>query len=100
MRGRLCTLLCAGLLAACASTQHPAPVRESGQRVVRATTKFPPARPGHYRVLPGDTLYKVAFENNLDYRDLAAWNRLASPDLIYAGSELRLSAPGGAGRRS
>jgi len=97
MHSRLGWLLCAGLLVACGSTPQPAPVREAGQRNAKAAPKIllAPARPGHYRVRPGDTLYKIAFENNLDHRDLAAWNRLTNPDLIYAGSELRLSAPSG-----
>lgn len=46
-----------------------------------------------YRVVHGDTLYSIAFKHGLDYRDLAAWNGIASPYRIFAGQELRLSAP-------
>jgi lipoprotein NlpD len=38
-------------------------------------------------------LYAIAFKHGLDYRDLAAWNGIASPYTIFAGRELRLSAP-------
>jgi lipoprotein NlpD len=46
-----------------------------------------------YRVMRGDTLYAIAFKHGLDYRDLAAWNGIAAPYTIFAGRELRLSAP-------
>jgi lipoprotein NlpD len=44
----------------------------------------------------GDTLYAVAFANSLDYRDIASWNRLESPDRILVGQALRLTPPPGA----
>src|SRR5690606_4953470 len=44
----------------------------------------------------GDTLYAIAFANGLDYREIASWNQLASPDLIQVGQVLRLTAPPGA----
>ncbi|MBI2398153.1 MAG: peptidoglycan DD-metalloendopeptidase family protein [Xanthomonadales bacterium] len=48
---------------------------------------------GGYVVARGDTLYGIAFRNKLDFRDLAAWNRIAAPYTIYPGQQLRLSAP-------
>jgi len=44
-------------------------------------------------VQPGDTLYSIAFERGLDYRTLAAWNRISPPYLIKPGQRLRLTAP-------
>ncbi len=41
----------------------------------------------------GDTLYSIAFRNNLDYRQLAAWNGIGDNYTIYAGQRLRLSPP-------
>ena len=64
-----------------------------------ATARLPPAKtlapvaPGQYRVQAGDTLYKIAFEQGLDYRDLATWNRVSDPDRILVGDILRLSPP-------
>jgi lipoprotein NlpD len=52
---------------------------------------------GVYIVARGDTLYAIAFNRGLDFRDLAAWNQIASPYRIYTGQQLRLSAPGGIG---
>ncbi len=85
------------LLAGCASGP-PAPVVDlsidsgtppaSGAATAHAT----PAS-GSYRVQRGDTLYAIAFNHGMDYRDLAAWNGIASPYRIYAGQELRLTAP-------
>lgn len=80
-------------LAGCGTAPYKAPVREVGAPSAPAIAKPLPARPGYYRVAPGDTLYKIAFENGLDYLDLASWNNLADPNLIRVGEELRLSTP-------
>jgi len=73
----------------CASTQTAAPVRESSY----PPKLFPPAPAGHYRIQQGDTLYKIAFENGLDYRDLAAWNKLSDASYIRSGDVLSLRPP-------
>jgi lipoprotein NlpD len=58
------------------------------------------ARPGEltapatYTVKSGDTLYKIALDNGLDYRELAAWNNIENVNLIRVGQVLRLSPPG------
>jgi lipoprotein NlpD len=49
-------------------------------------------------VRPGETLYAIAFDHGLDYRDLAAWNGLGDGSLIHPGKRLRLTAPSGAQR--
>jgi lipoprotein NlpD len=38
----------------------------------------------------GDTLYAIAWRYGLNYQNIAAWNHLRSPDLIYVGQRLRL----------
>lgn len=38
----------------------------------------------------GETLYTIAWQRGVDYRDLARWNALSNPDLIYPGQRLRL----------
>jgi len=50
--------------------------------------------PSSYRVKRGDTLSTIAMRYDLDYKDLAEWNQLDSPDLIYAGQRLRLRPSG------
>jgi lipoprotein NlpD len=46
---------------------------------------------GSHVVREGDTLYSIAWEQDVDYRDLAAWNNLSNPDRIYVGQRLVLS---------
>ncbi len=50
---------------------------------------------GVHVVQPGDTLYKIAFRYGIDHRNLARWNGLSNPDLIFAGQRLVLSQPAG-----
>ncbi len=50
---------------------------------------------GVHVVQPGDTLYKVAFRYGIDHRNLARWNGLDNPDLIFVGQRLVLSQPAG-----
>ncbi len=84
MRWRAIALVLALLvLAGCGST-GPAPVVNGNREDAPAT----------YRVARGDTLYAIAFRFGLDYRQIAQWNRLKSPDRIIAGQTLRLHPPG------
>ncbi len=46
--------------------------------------------PGWYRVKPTDTVYSIAWRYDLDYRDLARWNRLQEPFVIHPGQQIRL----------
>jgi lipoprotein NlpD len=77
------------LVAGCASTTNPVPVRESSF----TSRHFLPAPAGYYRIQGGDTLVKIAFQHGLDFRDLAAWNNLSDPSNIIKGNLLRLTAP-------
>ena len=47
------------------------------------------------RVQRGDTLYGLAFRNEIDFRDLATWNNIGAPYTIYPGQSLRLYPAGG-----
>jgi lipoprotein NlpD len=69
--------------------ETPEPARADAPQIA-------PSSNGLHTVARGDTLYAIAFANSLDYRDLAAWNRLESPDRIFVGQTLRLTAPPGA----
>ncbi|HXZ52997.1 MAG TPA: peptidoglycan DD-metalloendopeptidase family protein [Burkholderiales bacterium] len=93
----LFALACA--LAACSSVPNTAPVREHGP-AARTASKPPVAErtpvPGartEYVVKPGDTLYSIALENGVDYRDLTRWNNLDDPTKISVGQTLRLTSP-------
>ncbi len=46
-------------------------------------------------VQAGETLQAIAFRYRVDAADLAGWNRIDNPDLVFAGQRLRLSPPPG-----
>ena len=52
-------------------------------------------RPESYLVKRGDTLYTIALDHGLDYKELASWNQLEDPNLIKVGQQLRLRPPPG-----
>ena len=90
------------LLASCAQNP-PAPVVDmtrtipSAAEVAAAAREQQPARqeaaPGHYLVEKGDTLYSIAFHNQLDWQELAQWNGIGAPYTIVPGEDLRLTRP-------
>ncbi len=61
--------------------------------VVSAPTTRPANAGASYTVKRGDTLYQIALENGVSYRDIAAWNGIANPNYIQADQALRLSPP-------
>jgi lipoprotein NlpD len=98
---RLAAVALIASLAGCAS-DSPAPVvdRSAGSKpvVTKAAVVVPvhqieASHNGLHTVEKGDTLYAIAFANNLDVQDLTKWNKLTSPDLIRIGQVLRLTAP-------
>jgi lipoprotein NlpD len=97
----IAALALAALLAGCKS-QAPAPVAE---RAPLPAVKPPPAaaaaparepdwRPQTYTVKRGDTLYQIALDHGLDYRELAMWNNIENVNRISVGQVLVMSAPG------
>jgi lipoprotein NlpD len=97
------------LVAGCASTHHPAPVSDRTRAPSPATApshaqgkpaagiaREPDTRPELYTVKRGDTLYMIALDNGLDYKELAEWNGIDNPNVIRSGQQLRLRAPAGA----
>ena len=53
---------------------------------------------GAHTVERGDTLYQIAWQYGLDFRDLARWNSIGPPYVIYPGQRLVLSSTGTSGR--
>jgi lipoprotein NlpD len=51
------------------------------------------ARPEFHTVRKGDTLYSIALDYGLDYRELARWNGVTEVSVISIGQQLRLSPP-------
>jgi len=87
-------LACA--VAGCASPYRAPVVERNVARPSAAKPALLPAeqRPESYTVKRGDTLYSIALDNGLDYRELAAWNNITDPAAIKAGLVLRMRPPG------
>lgn len=69
---------------------------EDGKRRAPAYGGVVPERmpgPQEYVVQSGDTVYAIAFRNNLDFRALARWNGIGGDYLIRPGQVLRLKPP-------
>ncbi|MCW8924783.1 MAG: peptidoglycan DD-metalloendopeptidase family protein [Xanthomonadales bacterium] len=76
------------LFPACGGHQ-PAQVEEQSTLVKKRRLNFD----GTYSVRTGDTLYAIAFHYGMDPQELAGWNGIARPYVIYPGQKLRMLAP-------
>ena len=93
-------LLLSLLLNACAENVY-APVTTPGEKrsttpkITSPATPATPAQrnPAYHVVARGDTLYSVAFNYGFDYRDVAAWNNIDPPYIIYPGQQIKLQTP-------
>lgn len=94
-------VLGSAFLAACAS-DYRAPVAERSVTRAPAPLFKPPApatapaieqRVETYTVKRGDTLYSIALDKGVDYRELAAWNNMSDPAVLKPGAVLRLRSP-------
>jgi lipoprotein NlpD len=87
--------VCAAL-SGCASQSVQAPVFD---RAPPAAVRPPPPRPevraDTYTVRGGDTMFSIALDHGLDYKELAAWNSLVDPNRIRPGQQLRIKPPAG-----
>ncbi len=98
-------LILPGLLAACGTTRHAAPVvdRTPGGKTSEAAKAAAPAPAtpkqadsrGYYVVRRGDTLIQIALDFGQHYRDLVVWNNLANPNDIKVDQVLRVLPPEG-----
>ncbi|MBN9133015.1 MAG: peptidoglycan DD-metalloendopeptidase family protein [Nitrosospira multiformis] len=85
------------LIAGCSSTPRQGPMSNKGapdRQKNAVSTYSQPQRPGVHIVRKGDTLYSIATSNNINPRDLAAWNNLPDPGAIRIGQEIFLSPEG------
>jgi lipoprotein NlpD len=105
MTWRAVAAACA-LAAGCASPQQPAPVVDRTGRssapqppLVTKVTAPTPRTLGddEYEVKRGDTLYSIALDHGVDYRELAQWNSLDDPAKIGVGQVLRVRPEAGRG---
>ena len=96
------SLVCiaAALIAGCTAKRGAPVVERTPEPKPAATAKpaprAPETRPEFYTVRKGDTLFSIALDQGLDYRELAQWNGITDPGVIRIGQQLRLRPPGGA----
>lgn len=103
---RIAALVLLTLALAACSARGPAPVSDRSRppatqqadvrkpvAAARTTPQIAPSTTGFHTVRRGDTLFAIAFANSLDFRQVAEWNALQSPDLIRVGQVLRLTPP-------
>ena len=92
----------AALVAGC-MTRAPAPVVERAPVPSTRPAPGPPSEvapgrvseaPPTYTVKRGDTLYQIALDHGLDYRELAAWNNIENVNVIRVGQLLALGPTG------
>lgn len=82
----LITLL-AALLNGCAELPpNYAPVTTNSPEIAKDESQY-------HLVKKGDTLYGISLLFDLDYRQLAQWNRIAPPYRLEVGQKIRLSDP-------
>lgn len=80
-----------------ASGNHRAPIEERDAAIKKPQTssKSPvqremDGRPQFYVIQKGDTLYSIAFEHGLDYREVAEQNNIENPAAIQIGQQIKL----------
>jgi lipoprotein NlpD len=83
----LAVIVFAALSSGC-SHHQPAAVEEHSVTPIKRQMNSD----GSYDVRSGDTLYAIAFNYGMDPRNLAKWNGISSPYVIYPGQKLRLLA--------
>jgi lipoprotein NlpD len=76
-------------------TRESKPAAGKPAPAVRAAPRPGDTRPEFHVVGKGDTLYSIALDNGLDYRELAQWNGITDPGVIRVGQQLRLRPPEG-----
>ncbi len=84
----IAAFLTSNMLTACGSHQ-PAPVEEQSTLIKKRRLNSD----GTYSVRTGDTLYAIAFHYGMDPQELAGWNGIDRPYVIYPGQKLRMLAP-------
>ncbi|MCM8610823.1 peptidoglycan DD-metalloendopeptidase family protein [Accumulibacter sp.] len=83
------------VLAGCAG-KGSAPAEEAARVPARQAVPATTGSRDGYVVKRGDTLYSIALDHGLDYRELAGWNGIDNPNRILVGQVLRVRPPGAA----
>ena len=98
LRSAAALALAAAIFGGCAS-QYKGPAvdrpvsRQPAARPAPSVVLTPETRPETYTIKGGDTLYSIALDNGLGYRELADLNGITDPGVIKIGQVLRLRPP-------
>ncbi len=98
MTWRAVVAVCVALAGCASQPSEPAPVIDRTARaapqaapVAKVTAPTPrTVAENEYEVKRGDTLYSIALDHGVDYRELAQWNSLEDPAKIRVGQVLRV----------
>lgn len=77
-------------------TSRDRDIESTKKQIVRESTSQKQAdtgKPSVHMVKKGDTLYSIAWNYGHDYREIAQWNKINPPYVIYPGQTLKLQAP-------
>jgi lipoprotein NlpD len=81
-------------LGACGGKASVRPADAPAKPVIQDQSKPLREPESPYRVVvPGDTLYSIAWESGRDHRELAIWNKIAPPYTIKPGQQIRVLPP-------
>lgn len=86
--GRVCVLVSLTVLAGCAS-KYPAPVVDRGGQQGAAPAAMVPVS-NTYTVKAGDTIYSIAREQGMDFRELIAMNNIENANQLPVGRVLKV----------
>jgi len=92
----LFNLSCSTNSVAPVSSRNDEQEKQSGSAVKEPRIKSPVTgvqKRTHHKVLGGDTLYSISWNYNIDYKEVAIWNNIKTPYIIYPGQSIRLTAP-------
>ena len=92
----LFNLSCSTNSVAPVSSRNDEQEKQSGSAVKEPRIKSPAIgvqKRTHHKVLGGDTLYSISWNYNIDYKEVARWNNIKAPYIIYPGQSIRLTAP-------
>ncbi|MBE9516689.1 MAG: LysM peptidoglycan-binding domain-containing protein [Proteobacteria bacterium] len=84
---RLALFVLSSVLTACVSGTS-APVHDDGHGLREPSKSY-------REVVPGDTLFSIAWESGMDYHQLAEWNDIGNDFIIRPGQRIRLSPASG-----
>jgi len=95
---RAAVIACAVVIAGCAVSNPSAPIEDRSPTAAKVSpppVTMPPsvandAQARTYSVKKGDTLYSIALQFGLDYRQLATWNGIDNSYLIHVDQVLKL----------